>query len=111
MIKNNKNTVNHGEIALTPYTGELPTNDTNTCKECIVGHSETGHHHVIESTTEFDQIMTHNGMFVRLYEEALLVHKKDYKNHESIVITPGTYKISEKTEYNPFTKLTQRVFD
>ena len=55
--------------------------------------------------------MTHNGMFVRLYEEALLVHKKDYKNHESIVITPGTYKISEKTEYNPFTKLTQRVFD
>jgi hypothetical protein len=28
---------------------------------CIVGHSESGHHHVLQSDALFDQIMAANG--------------------------------------------------
>jgi hypothetical protein len=100
----------HGEITYTPQT-ELPDGETKTVKSLIVGHSETGHHHVLECDTAFEQIMTDNGIYVRLEQEARLFHKKDHDIHETRTLSPGVYRFGEKTEYNPWTKAIQRVFD
>lgn len=100
----------HGEITYTP-TDQLPDGDIKKVKTLIVGHSETGHHHVLECDTEFERIMTDNGIYVRLNEVAKLYHKKDHDIHETQILSPGIYRFGEKTEYNPWTKTIQRVFD
>jgi len=100
----------HGEITYTP-TNEMPEGEIKKIKQSIVGHSATGHHHVLECDVEFDQIMTDNGIYIRLYEAASLFHQKETKIHEPRMLQPGVYKFGEKTEYNPITKAIQRVFD
>lgn len=100
----------HGEITYTP-TENMPDGKIEKTKKSIVGHSETGHHHVLECDTEFDQIMTDNGIYIRLYAEAKLYHEKQYKIHQPRILQPGVYKFGEKTEYSPFTKAIQRVYD
>jgi len=100
----------HGEITYTQITEMVDGKPTKT-KTLIVGHSETGHHHVLEADVEFDQIMTDNGIYVRLDQIARIVHKKDHDTHETKILQPGIYRFGEKTEYNPWTKAIQRVFD
>jgi len=100
----------HGEITYTP-SQTMPQGTIEKLKKSIVGESETHHHHVLECDTEFDQIMTDNGIYIRLYAEAKLYHDKQYKIHQPRILSPGIYKFGEKTEYNPITKALQRVFD
>ena len=100
----------HGEITYTP-TNEMPEGEIKKIKQSIVGHSATGHHHVLECDTEFDQIMTDNGIYIRLYVEAKLFHDKSHDIHETKILQPGVYLFGEKTEYSPWTKAIQRVFD
>jgi hypothetical protein len=100
----------HGEITYTPAK-DLPEGKVETVKSLIVGHSETGHHHVLECDTAFERIMTDNGIFVRLNDVAKLYHKKENDIHETRTLQPGVYRFGEKTEYNPWTKAIQRVFD
>jgi len=100
----------HGEITYTPVD-HLPEGKTTKATTLIVGHSETGHHHILESDVAFDQIMTNNGIYVLLDKEARLFHKKDFDIHEPCILPPGAYRFGEKTEYNPWTKAIQRVFD
>ncbi len=107
---NNQNIGFHGEITYTPKD-TMPIGETQKTKKSIVGHSETGHHHVLECDTEFDQMMTDNGIYIRLYETAKLFHQKEHKIHETRILPPGVYKFGEKTEYNPISKAIQRVFD
>lgn len=102
--------VSHGELILIPSDLNIE-GETSKHKTYIAAHSETGHNHVIESDVEFDRIMTDNGIYVRLYETARVVHQKTYKNHETVVLAPGVYKIGQKTEYNPITKLIGEVRD
>jgi hypothetical protein len=48
--------IRHGEILLLPVDS-VPHGQTNQVTSCIVGHSESGHHHVLESGEAFEQIV------------------------------------------------------
>ena len=100
----------HGEVTYTPIN-KLPDGEIKKLKMSIVGESETHHHHVLECDTEFDQIMTDNGIYIHLYEQAKLYHAKENKIHQPQILEPGTYRFGEKTEYSPITKAIQRVYD
>ena len=113
-IKDNKiKPIMHGENFLVPID-KMPKGKTIETKMFIVGHSETGHHHVLEAETEFEVIEAENlgnSIFISLLSPAKLVHTKSFDIHETVKVQPGVYKVNHKTEYNPFTKVIDRVFD
>lgn len=103
----------HGENGFKPVS-ELPQGKVTKHKIYIAGHSETGHHHVLESKTEFEVIEPENlgdNIFIRLLEPAKVVHKKSFDIHQTKTLQPGIYEITKKTEYDPFAKVIRRVFD
>lgn len=103
----------HGEVFLQRVT-RVPENrkvEKNT--KFTVGHSESGHNHVLESKVEFEVMEgdEKHDLYVRLFEPAKLVHKKSFDIHETQVIVPGDYAILQKTEYDPFAQIRRAVYD
>lgn len=103
------NGLRHGENLLLPVT--KATGKVSQHKLFIVGHSESGHHHVLESKTEFNVIEDKDNLFLELFTPANLVHKKQVNKHRTIVVQPGTYQVKRKTEYDPWNQLIRAVFD
>ncbi len=103
--------IRHGEIMLYPVN-KIPAADAQKQTSFIVGHSETGHHHVLESEIPFDVLsIDKDELYVRLFEPAKLVHKKEFDKHNTLTIERGTYKVLHKTEYDPFEKVIRDVQD
>ncbi len=102
--------IRHGEILLLPIN-EIPDGETDKHTSFIVGHSETGHHHVLEGTqfevTEDEK----NELYFRLFELTKLVHKKATERHRTLTIPAGTYKRYHDTEYDPFNEIIRNVKD
>ena len=92
--------IRHGEILLVPISS-APKGVVTTVSECIVGHSETGHHHVLESETVFAQIVVANGdLFVDLDAPTPLRHRKAYQQHRELTVPPGVWRVIRKTEFD-----------
>lgn len=99
-----------GEVMLVPVS-KVPKGKSTKSKSYIVAHSETGHHHVLESATEFEITEQDVETYLTVLAEGKLVHKKAQDRHKDLVIKPGKYMVHHKTEYNPFDRLIQRVVD
>lgn len=105
----------HGENGFKPVN-ELPKGKVTKHKIYIAGHSETGHHHILESKTEFEVIEVDRDelikdVYIRLFEPAEVVHKKTFDVHETKTLEPGIYQITHKTEYDPFNKVMREIWD
>lgn len=101
----------HGEAMLVPVDA-MPKGKTKKYSKFTVAHSETGHNHVLESSTEFEVLEDKNmEVYFRIFEPATLVHKKTVDRHKDLVVEPGIYKRFEDTEYDPFSQLIRRVRD
>lgn len=108
-IKNSKRvTVTHGEVCLKPVSS-VPSGKKTSHNMYVVAHSETGHNHVIEG--DLDVIEAEGRRYLLIKEVSKLFHDKTFDTHETRELAPGYYEVTEKTEYNPFTKVVQRVFD
>lgn len=67
----------------------------------ILGHSETGHHHVLEPTAKKVSISkaaqalidSANDTFVdlKIFQECALVHKRENDRHGAVILPPGEY--------------------
>jgi len=82
----------------------------------IVGHSDTGHHHVLDARTCSVAVLdrTPEGMrILRAIVESptTLVHLRDYDTHEPILFEPGEYEIRITREFGPFEKLARQQMD
>jgi hypothetical protein len=68
----------------------------------VVGHSETGHHHVmLAERTEVYQLpnnLLKLQMVVKDPDE--LTHLRDFDTHEPIRFEPGTYQVTRLREYD-----------
>jgi len=105
--------IRHGEVFLQPVT-KVPNGEVSEHNTFIVGHSETGHHHVLESkqkftvtTDEIDKAF----LYITLFEPGKLVHKKTVNRHNDLFVPAGTYRVINKKEYNPFTQAMEKVWD
>lgn len=111
---NKLKTIRHGEIMLVPVNS-IPKNYTQVfpTKDYVVGHSETGHHHVLESKVNFEIVSDKEKqeLFFRLFKPAKLVHKKVIDRHKDLVIPAGIYKRFHDTEYSPWDKIIREVKD
>jgi hypothetical protein len=92
--------IRHGEILLLPVAA-APGGQAELVLSCIVGHSESGHHHVLESGEAFAQIVAMNGdLFLDLPAATPLRHRKSHQQHRELTVPAGVWKVVRKTEFD-----------
>ncbi|MDO3166644.1 hypothetical protein P5V90_06700 [Mycobacteroides abscessus subsp. abscessus] len=102
--------IRHGEILLLPVA-DSPAGATQQVTSCIVGHSESGHHHVLESDEVFAQIIAVNGdLFVDLLSDTPLRHHKTRQQHRELTVPAGVWKIIRKTEFDVLSSVVRQRF-
>lgn len=83
----------------------------------IVGHSETGHHHVLERTKGVTASVIENeseGMRILrliLEEPNSLEHLRPHDTHETIALAPGEYEIRIEREFDHYAELARKSID
>jgi hypothetical protein len=95
--------IRHGEVLLRPvdFVPHGAFVERVRVTSCIVGHSESGHHHVLESDAAFTQIVTALGdMFVDLPDPTPLRHLKAYQQHRELQVPAGMWQVIRKTEFD-----------
>ena len=103
-MKRFKTTARQGEIMIVKVADipqeAVPVAPTDGL--VIVGHSETGHHHVMvaERTKLFEQPDSLT-RFLDVSEEDMLEHRRNFDTHEPIVFEPGKYRVQIRREYTP----------
>lgn len=92
------------------YVEALPTGVTAAQPESgnlIVGHSETGHHHVIDADCAVmyehakplpDEVLE---CFVVIGKETELRHLRSFDTHEPYALPPGILQVRRQREYVP----------
>lgn len=100
--------IRHGEAMLIPISKKVIGKKHTSF---IVAHSETGHHHVLESKAPFTVSEKDKQFLIELFEPAKLVHKKTVDKHNTLTVAPGRYKVVYKNEYDPFQEVIRRVTD
>jgi hypothetical protein len=79
-----------GEI-VAPVNGKL-----------IVGHSETGHHHVVDAgcavLTRVDEFTA----YLDVKKPTQIDHLREHDTHPSIALQPGMYEFRTGREFDPF---------
>ncbi len=80
-------------------------------KSVVIAHSETGHHHVIESAKDIELIVKGVEEYLVVSTAAKIKHQKSFDKHNTLDIAPGIYRVTHKQEYNPFEGVMQKVFD
>lgn len=92
--------IRHGEVLLVPVQG-LPQGLGSEVTACIVGHSESGHHHVLESETPFIQLVAADGaLYVDLDTPTPLRHHKSQDQHRELLVPAGAWRVRKKTEFD-----------
>lgn len=73
---------------------------SNGRKVLIIGHSETGHHHVMdpEKTTVYELPEQSKMLVVR--ETDVLTHLREHDTHTPLVFEPGKYMVKTLKEFD-----------
>lgn len=110
-----KNIIRHGEVILKPIN-KIPEGAKleKENKSIVVAHSETGHHHILE-TLDMSKIKvyTWNGeSYLEIPNMAKLWHQKTGADvHLPHEVKPSSYKVIIKKQFDYFTGALQRVRD
>ena len=105
--------VRHGEVILKPISS-IPQNAvlSKETKKYIVAHSETGHHHVLESIDNYEVFTSNGETYIKLGTVGTLFHEKTGKDvHKAHTIQPSIYQVVIKKSYDYFSKKMARVRD
>lgn len=83
----------------------------------IIGHSETGHHHVIAAggcdVMEMPAPTAGIRVLRMIVKDPLkeLVHERGHDTHESHGFTPGLYELRTGREYDPYAEMARMQAD
>ena len=103
----------HGEVSLIPVD-DIPAKAklVEENKSVIVGHSESGHHHVLTSTAPIRVYEYKGETYLDVSTEAKLEHlKSGSETHGSHVIAPTKFKRVIKQSFSYAQKAMRRVMD
>jgi hypothetical protein len=103
----------HGEVVLKQTTLPEGARLIEKGKSLIVGHSESGHHHVLTlPKLEIKMFEFEGRTYLDVPLEAKLEHQKvGVETHGTQVISPGIYERNIKRAYSYAEKLMKRVVD
>lgn len=94
-----------GELTITKLY-RAPKNIGNLVKpvdgKLIVGHSETGHHHLVDADCATLTRVDPFTAFLNVRKATRLVHQRDYDTHPPIELQPGMYEFRTGREFDPF---------
>jgi len=117
-MKTFKHTAAQGEISIRRIE-KMPDNVTPLAPEnghFVIGHSETGHHHVM--TLDRKQVFVDPNppvgmrvLYAVLESAGQLVHQRGHDTHETIQIEPGVYEFRLGREFDPYAELARQVAD
>lgn len=93
--------VRQGEIIFVPVPPAMHPKSGEWVNSFIVGHSESGHHHVLDCDLQFNVIVGNDELLVELSGTARLEHHADVHRHRTLAVLPGTYRVLRKRQYNP----------
>jgi len=119
-IKKLEHTNAHGEINFykiiegsVDLSEFVPVTDTTQTGDIIVGHSESGHHHVLEKENVEISEFVHDGMkyFHAIVKKQNRLYQDASSPHDEQTIEPGEYIIGVSLDYDPFTQQARRVAD
>lgn len=112
-MNNKAQIVRHGEVILKPTSLPVDAKLVEESKKYIVAHSETGHHHVLETDLSKFKVYSWNGdTYIEVPNIATLLHEKSGKDvHTSHKIVPAVYKVIIKKSYDYFQKKLTQVRD
>jgi hypothetical protein len=117
-VKSLKATNAHGEVNFLKITGGSV--DVKTLEPFepengvfIVGHSESGHNHVLDRVGVQMYQGIEKGMKVlyAIVNEPVSLKQSAGTPHAEQVVTPGQYIITNNADYDPFTQQARRVAD
>lgn len=108
-----------GEVMIWRLSGDMPANvkpltDLDRLGRPIIGHSESGHHHVLERAVE---VMEHQapppGMRIlyALLDEPVTLLQDAADAHGKHVVGPGLIEFRIAREYDPFLEQARLVAD
>lgn len=104
----------HGEVILKPIK-EIPIGAKliESKNSVIVGHSESGHHHVLtaERGAAIGFYEIDGKVYLDLPAKATLEHQKTIERHETQVFTPGKYERVIRHSYSYGGRVMKRVQD
>jgi len=104
-MKTFKNVCAQGDIYIR-RVDSIPTNAVLVKSEngqCIVTHSETGHHHVMEAADVKMYTLPNSILdcFLDVMNPTKLEHLRSYDTHEPILFEKGTYHVRRQREHSP----------
>lgn len=104
--------VRHGEVILKPANLPKEAELVKTTKKYVVAHSETGHHHVLESIDNYEVFTSNGDTYIKLGTVGTLFHEKSGNDvHTPHQIQPSVYKVVIKQAYDYFEKKMSQVRD
>lgn len=122
-MKSFKAVAAQGEITIRRI-GDVPKRSTISGKQLvpeagklIIGHSETGHHHVLERTRGASVTVLDNapaGMRILqaiLEEPNKLIHERGHDTHEAIDLPVGEYEFRIAREFDHYAELARQSAD
>ena len=115
-MKTFKEDAAQGEISIRKVANLPPTAERLPHDERpIIGHSETGHHHVLDRPAEvYRETSAPSGMrilYAIVAEPNALIHLRDFDTHESHALPPGIYEFRTGREYDPYAEVARRQAD
>lgn len=104
--------VRHGEVILKPAILPKEVQLIKQTKKYVVAHSETGHHHVLESIDNYEVFTSNGDTYIKLGTVGTLFHEKTGSEvHIPHVIQPAVYKVVIKQAYDYFARKMASVRD
>ena len=82
----------------------------------IIGHSETGHHHVMDARHVVAAVMDNPPTGMRVLQlivsqPTALRHLREVDTHEPITVHPGLYEARLGREYDAYAEIARQVQD
>lgn len=80
----------------------------------VIGHSETGHHHVLERPARVVEVTGGDGMrllYALLEQPNALIHERDHDTHETISLSPGVYEFRITREFDAYAQIARQQMD
>lgn len=103
--------IHQGDVLFVPVKEEIKGQKQTHIGSFVLAEGEhTGHKHVISVPNLEDMDVyrtTEGGLMLVLRSEATVKHNQ----HGPLTVAPGTYRIGQEREYDPFAEITRKVID
>lgn len=92
--------IRHGEVMLVPVE-TAPSGTAERVTSCVVGHGESGRHHVLDGDREFAKIVSASGtLYVDLEVPTLLSHQRDHDRQRALEVPAGAWRVVRRTGFH-----------